>query len=182
VRRNNRRYGGYVVHIGVIVVAAAVTGSSCYQVERQAKLRPGESLDVGAYHLTYGGVREIQEPGVRIVQAQVALESGPRSGTSSGQLLGGLQPSKRFHRNFERQPSTEVAIRSSALADVYVVLVGWETDGSASFLVFVNPLVIWLWIGGIIAAVGAFIALWPDPQPRLVSVRRPAAGLATSGA
>jgi cytochrome c-type biogenesis protein CcmF len=175
VRRNNRRYGGYVVHIGVIVIAAAVTGSSIYQVEQQAKLRPGESVDVGGYRLTYGGVREIQEPGVRVVQAQVAVESG-------GQLLGGLQPSKRFHRNFERQPSTEVAIRSSALADVYVVLVGWEADGSASFLVFVNPLVIWLWIGGVIAAVGAFIALWPDPQPRLVSVRRPAPGLATSGA
>jgi cytochrome c-type biogenesis protein CcmF len=175
IRRNNRRYGGYVVHLGVVTIAAAVTASSFYQLERQAKLRPGEAVSVGEYRLTYAGLRERQEPGVRVVEAQVAVESG-------GRLVDSLAPDKRFYRNFERQPSTGVAIRSTPLEDLYVVLVGWEGDGSASFLVFVNPLVMWLWLGGIVAVFGAFIALWPDPEVRPVALRRPARGMAVSGA
>jgi cytochrome c-type biogenesis protein CcmF len=175
VRRNNRRYGGYVVHLGVIVIAAAVTGSSFYQVERQAKLRPGEALEVGSYRLTYNGLREHREPGARVVGADLAIES-------DGRAVGGMTPDKRFYRNFERQPSTSVAIRSTPLEDLYVVLVGWDPDGSASFLVFVNPLVAWLWVGGVVAVLGAFVALWPDPRPRAVAVRRPARGLAVSRA
>ena len=61
---------------------------------------------------------------------------------------------KRFYRGFERQPSTSVGIRTTPFDDLYVVLAGWETDGSASFMVFVNPLVIWIWLGGIVALAG----------------------------
>ena len=175
VQRNNRRYGGYVVHLGVIVIAAAVTASSFYQLERQAKLRPGEAVSIGEYRLTYTGLRDLAEPGARVVQAQMAVEM-------NGRLVDGLAPDKRFYRNFERQPSTSVAIRSTALEDLYVVLVGWEADGSASFLVFVNPLVVWLWIGGIVAVLGAVVAMWPDPRPRTVSVRQPVRGMAVSRA
>ena len=175
VQRNNRRYGGYVVHLGVIVIAAGVTASSFYQLERQTKLRPGEAVSIGEYHLTYTGLRELAEPGARVVQAQVAVEA-------NGVLVDGLAPDKRFYRNFERQPSTGVAIRSTALEDLYVVLVGWEADGSASFLVFVNPLVVWLWIGGIVAVFGAVVAMWPDPRPRAVPVRQPVGGMAISRA
>jgi cytochrome c-type biogenesis protein CcmF len=175
VRRNNRRYGGYVAHLGVIVMAAAITGSSFYQLERQAQLRPGEAIDLGGYRLTFLGLRERQEPGVRIVQAQVALEADNR-------LIGSLTPDKRFHRGFERQPSTGVSIRTTPIEDLYVVLVGWEPDGSASFLFFVNPLVVWLWFGGALALFGALVALLPDPRPRLVTATRPAPGLAVSRA
>lgn len=175
VRRNNRRYGGYVVHLGVILMAAAVTASSMYQLERTARLRPGEAIDVGAYRLTYNGLRERQEPGIRIVEAQLAVES-------DGRLLGALTPDKRFHRGFERQPSTQVAIRTTAAEDLYIVLAGWEADGSASFLVFVNPLVVWLWLGGIVALAGTFMAMWPAMRPRVVTVERPAPSLAVGRA
>ena len=99
-----------------------------------------------------------------------------------GRLIDGLAPEKRFYRNFEGQPSTGVAIRSTALEDLYIVLVGWEADGSASFLVFVNPLVVWLWIGGIVAVFGAVVAMWPDPRPRTVPARQPIGGMAVSRA
>ena len=175
IRRNNRRYGGYVVHLGVVMMAAAVTASSMYQLERTARLQPGEALQIGAYRLTYNGLRERQEPGVRIVEARMSVQSG-------SELLGALTPEKHFFRNFERQPSTQVAIRTTPFEDLYVVLVGWEQDGSASFLVFVNPLVVWLWLGGIVALGGTLVAMWPAARPRTVTVAAPSPALAVGRA
>jgi cytochrome c-type biogenesis protein CcmF len=171
ISRNNRRYGGYIVHLGVVMIAVAVTASTGYQVERAARLHPGESVDVGEYRLTYNGLRERQEPGVRILEAQLAVEEGSN-------LLGTLITDKRFYRGFDRQPSTSVGIRTTPLDDLYVVLAGWETDGSASIMVFVNPLVIWIWLGGIVAVAGGLIAMWPEARTRAVSVSAPAPGLA----
>jgi cytochrome c-type biogenesis protein CcmF len=173
--RNNRRYGGYVVHLGVVMIAVAVTASSMYQIEQSAQLRPGESLTIGEYHLTFNGLHERQEPGVRIVEAQLAVESGR-------ELVGTLISDKRFYRSFERQPSTTVGIRTTPTDDLYVVLAGWEADGSASFIVFVNPLVIWLWLGGIVALAGSLVAMWPQPRPSLVSVGASSRGLAVGRA
>jgi cytochrome c-type biogenesis protein CcmF len=175
IRRNNRRYGGYVVHLGVVMMAAAVTASSMYQLERTARLQSGEALQVGQYRLTYNGMRERQEPGVRIMEARMSVQSG-------AELLGALTPDKRFYRNFERQPSTQVAIRTTPFEDLYVVLAGWEQDGSASFLVFVNPLVVWLWLGGIVALGGTVVAMWPAPRPRAVTIESPSPALAVGRA
>jgi cytochrome c-type biogenesis protein CcmF len=175
ISRNNRRYGGYVVHLGVVMIAVAVTASSVYQVEQSARLRPGESLTVAEYRLTFNGLRERQEPGVRIVEAQLAVES-------DRELVGTLITDKRFYRGFERQPSTSVGIRTTPVDDLYVVLAGWEADGSASFMVFVNPLVIWIWLGGIVALAGALVAMWPQPRPSLVSVGASSRGLAVGRA
>jgi cytochrome c-type biogenesis protein CcmF len=175
IRRNNRRYGGYVVHLGVVTLSLAIVASSFYQQERHVSLKPGDVVEVGAYRLTFDRLRERTEPGVRVVEAPLTLQTD--SGVSES-----LYPSKNFHKHFERQPSTGVIIRSTVLEDLYVVLAGWEPDGSASFLIFINPLVIWLWIGGLIVLLGSFITLWPDRYPRTVPVVRPAAGLAVSGA
>jgi cytochrome c-type biogenesis protein CcmF len=175
LRRNNRRYGGYVVHLGVVIIAIAIIGSSFYQLEHQVTLRPGQAADIGRYRLTFTGLQEVRDPGVRSVRAPLPVEE-------SGRLVDAITPEKRFHRNFERQPSTVVAIRTTAIEDLYVVLVGWEPDGSASFLLFVNPLVVWLWAGGAVALLGAFIAIWPHPVPATVRLARPSPGLAVSGA
>jgi cytochrome c-type biogenesis protein CcmF len=159
-RRNNRRYGGYVVHIGIVVMTAAVAGSSYYQLEREAKLNPGDTVDIGDYRLQYLGLSERREPGYRAVEARLDVYA-------SGRPAGTLVPEKRFHRNFERQPSTEVAIRTTPLDDLYVVLVGWEETGAASFLIYVNPLVVWLWIGGALSIAGGVFSFWPTTVPRL---------------
>ena len=104
-------------------------------------------MEIAEYRLTFNGLRERQEPGVRIVEAQLAVEAGR-------ELVGTLITDKRFYRGFERQPSTSVGIRTTPMDDLYVVMAGWEADGSASFMVFVNPLVIWIWLGGIVAVAG----------------------------
>lgn len=175
IRRNNRRYGGYIVHLGIVMVAVAVTASTMFQTEKTGKLNPGDALTIGPYRLTYNGLNQRAEPGVQIVEAQLALED-------NGQIVDAMRPDRRFYRNFERQPSTSVAIRTTALEDLYVVLTGWEPDGSASFIAFINPLVIWLWLGGLVAFAGTLIAIWPDPRPRLVTVTAPAPGLAVGRA
>jgi cytochrome c-type biogenesis protein CcmF len=175
ISRNNRRYGGYVVHLGIVMIAVAVTASSMYQLERSAQLRPGESVSVADYRLTYNGLRERQEPGVRIVEAQLAVESNRA-------LIGSLVTDKRFYRSFERQPSTSVGIRTTPVDDLYVVLAGWEADGSASFMVFVNPMVIWIWLGGIVALAGGLVSMWPQSQRSVVPVSIPTRGLAVGRA
>jgi cytochrome c-type biogenesis protein CcmF len=175
ISRNNRRYGGYIVHLGIVMIAVAVTASSMYQVEQMARLNPGESISVSEYRLTYNGLVERAEPGVRILEAQLAVESG-------GQLQGTLVTDKRFYRGFERQPSTSVGIRTTPFDDLYVVLAGWEQDDSASFMVYVNPMVIWIWLGGVMAVGGGLVALWPERRARTVTVASPTRGLAVGRA
>ena len=175
VRRNNRRYGGYVVHLGVVTLSVAVVASHFYQQERQVNLQPGQAVEVGSYRLAFEQLQERTEPGVRVVDAPLELQA-------NGRAVEVLHPTKNFHKNFDRQPSTGVAIRSTALDDLYVVLAGWEADGSASFLIFVNPLVVWLWVGGLIVLFGSFITLWPDRYSHPVRAAQPAPGFAVSGA
>jgi cytochrome c-type biogenesis protein CcmF len=83
-----------------------------------------------------------------------------------------MAPGKRFYQNFENQPSSEIAIRSTPLNDLYLVLVGWQEDGHISMLAFVNPLVFWLWIGGAVMIGGTLISLWPEAEARKAAVRR----------
>jgi cytochrome c-type biogenesis protein CcmF len=82
---------------------------------------------------------------------------------NDGELIGKLIPEKYFHRTYE-QPVTEVAIRTTLVEDLYVILVGWDEDGTTAFKVLVNPLVSWIWIGGIVLALGGLIAFWPEQQ------------------
>jgi cytochrome c-type biogenesis protein CcmF len=154
VRSNRRRYGGYVVHIGIILIAIGVVGSQFYQIQTNAWLKPGESIQAGAYELTLGGVHEGAFPGYRKVWADLAVKQG-------GQPIGSLEPARQFHVNFETEPNSKVALRSTPLDDLYVVLSGWQPDGSANLFIFVNPLVWWVWIGGVVLMIGGLIALWP---------------------
>jgi cytochrome c-type biogenesis protein CcmF len=174
IRRNHRRYGGYIVHLGIVVIALAMVSSHVYQIERQVSLKPGELVEVAGYRLRFDRLEERQEPGVRVVAAPIALVDGGRSEL--------LLPTKNFHQHFERQPATGVAIRTTPREDLYVVLTGWEPDGAASFLIFVNPLVVWIWIGGVVVLLGSVITLWPARSPTFVPAARPSGAYAPQGA
>lgn len=155
-RRNNRRYGGYLVHLAMILVGTGLIGSTAYQQERVAVLSPGETITVGAYTLQAQGLRSYEFSGGRMMEAPLLLGSEV------------LRPHKLFFRNFERQPSTEVAIRTTPFEDLYIVLSSWEgsgTDARVNVMVFVNPLVPWIWVGGFLFLVGSVVAMWPTPQP-----------------
>lgn len=166
-RSNRRRYGGYVVHIGIILIGIAITGSQFYQLQDNAWLHPGDSMAIGRYTLTMGHLDEGAFPGYRKVWADLAL-------TRNGEPIGTVEPAREFHTNFETEPDSKIVILSTPLDDLYIVLAGWQADGAANFFVFVNPLVIWLWIGGVVLIVGSLICLWPEGVPAYAPATEPA--------
>ena len=155
---NRRRYGGYIVHIAIILIGVAIIGSNHYQIEREVSLSPGESISLGRYTLTYNGLAEQALPDRRIVSANLAVSEDDRS-------IGQIEPARSFRRNFERQPTSTIVIRSDLREDLYVVLASWDAAGNASFFMYVNPLVMWLWIGGVVLLLGGLVIIWPESSP-----------------
>lgn len=154
VSKNRRRWGGYLVHLGVVLMAVGIIGSNVYQVEVTKTVARGETIQVGDYALTYNGLQEKQEGDQTVVYAEMPV-------TYKGKDLGTVKPEKIFYTYWE-QPSTEVALKSSLKEDLYVVLSGWEAGGEkATFKVDINPLVNLLWLGGYVLIFGTLFALWP---------------------
>jgi cytochrome c-type biogenesis protein CcmF len=160
VARNRRRYGGYLVHLAMVLLAVGVLGSA-HQVERVVTLGPGESARVGSYTLAYDNLYGYRQPGVEAAFARLAL-SGP-----NGERLGALEPDRRVYRNWESQPVSGIAIETTWpwLDDVYVVLLEADAASRATLHVFVNPLVFCIWVGGWLFVVGTLVAAWPEARP-----------------
>ncbi len=160
VRRNGRRYGGYIVHIGMLLIAMGIIGNEFYQSEGRANLRPGESITVANYTLTYRKLDAVQGP-------NYTEFIGSMDVTRNGQPFGQILPKKHIYNKNEEQPMTEVGLRPGLVEDVYVVLAGFENFGAtASFKVYINPLMSWMWAGGLVMILGVLVSAWP---------RRPAA-------
>ncbi|HSM37769.1 MAG TPA: cytochrome c-type biogenesis CcmF C-terminal domain-containing protein [Candidatus Limnocylindrales bacterium] len=160
--RNRRRYGGYAVHVGIAVMAVAVAISATAGSDTTATLRPGESMQLGAYTITN---RQLvaeplaADPRVFETRAELTL-AGPQSGS--------LAPALRDYPNTATLIATP-AVRTAAGEDLYVTLLGADPmTGEVTLHVFVNPLVVWIWVGGGIAAAGGVFAAWPDRR-RLVA-------------
>jgi cytochrome c-type biogenesis protein CcmF len=161
VQRNRRRYGGYIVHLGVVLAFVGMTGSSAYQLEKDVVLRPGQRADVGQFTLQYDHLEPLVMPTYEGFIATVRVFRGD-------DLLSTLKPEKRLYF-VQNQPTTEVALRTSLWEDLYVILAGFESSRIATFKVFVNPLVAWLWMGGLVMVIGTIIAIWPERRaPRAV--------------
>lgn len=162
VARARPRYGGYVVHLGVAMVAVGVISSSFYQHAREVTLPPGTATNLGRYTLTHLGLGEKRESGARIVSALVGVSD--ESGASWT-----LAPGKVFYDNFANQPATRVAIETTRLEDLYLVLAGWGDDGSISLVATVNPMVVLIWAGGLALLLGTLVTLWPERGAEPVS-------------
>ncbi|HEX6474133.1 MAG TPA: heme lyase CcmF/NrfE family subunit [Candidatus Limnocylindria bacterium] len=161
--RNRRRYGGYLVHAGICVMAIAIAVSATMGIEGTATLQPGEEMAVGPYTLRHE--RLVIEPlpsdaRVRETRA-VIMVSGPQPGELATALRD--YPSSTT-------PIATPAVRSSIGEDLYVTLIGYDPDsGAATLRVFVNPLVGWIWLGGAIVALGAVFAAWPERRRRAMA-------------
>ncbi|MFP6626035.1 MAG: heme lyase CcmF/NrfE family subunit [Deltaproteobacteria bacterium] len=151
--KNQRRYGGYVIHLGVVFIFLGVTMSSVYQVEEMHTVDPGQSFSVGAYTLDYQGMEDRSDEHLMRLVATLGI-------SKNGQDKGVLRPEKRFYRRPE-QPATEVAFRSTLGEDLYVILGSVDDKKRATFQVYINPLVAWLWIGGFVLMAGTAIAIFP---------------------
>lgn len=163
VERNRRRYGGYIVHIGVMLMVIGIAGSTFYKTDTQVNLKKGESVTLRQYNVRFDGLKEIKRENHDAVIANLTI-------TENGQPAGMLFPEKDFYPQQE-QPTSEMAVRSTLAEDLYIILAGWEKDGSASLKVMINPLIIWLWLGWIVLVGGSVIALLPDPREERAMAR-----------
>jgi len=170
--RDPRRYGGYFVHLGVAVMAIAVVGSTIYREQARAVLAPGESFGARGYTFTYERLTS-REPGVNGIELEVYADIRV---TEGGNEVALMQPGRRFFTNFPEQPTGIVALDESLTRDLYLFVQGWNADGVAEVHAFVNPLVMWLWIGGGVYVAGGLLAYGP------ARVRRPVTALASTEA
>jgi len=149
--RNRRRYGAYLAHAGILLVAAGLVGSHVWQQSRQVTLRPGESVTVGSHTLTYEGM--------------ASQTSGDHGELLARLQLGDatLEPARLTYPSLGGQAVTRVAIRSTPIDDVYVVLAGADAR-SATMTIYVNPLVTWIWVGGALLVAGVLLGNLVRPE------------------
>jgi cytochrome c-type biogenesis protein CcmF len=154
LRRHNRRYGGFVVHLGILIIALGVTGSHAWSVQTETTLKRGESAELAGYRLRFDGLSAAEESNhFKVVGAFTV---------TNGRALGTLHPAKKFYPQ-EQAPIAYVDYRLGLKEDVYVVLGDFARDGSqATIKVQVNRLVSWIWIGGVVLTLGALLAILPD--------------------
>ena len=159
ISRNPRRYGGYLIHVGITVIGLGVIGSTLFQQETQRTLAVGDSLDLGGYSMKYESLDsgQIAEDGRAMDIANVTLIRG-------GQEIAHLRPRRDYFPNPDGMETMTIAGSHSTVEnDFYVILVGWEPveQNAATFKVYINPLINLIWWGGVILMFGTLIAAWP---------------------
>jgi cytochrome c-type biogenesis protein CcmF len=170
---NRPRYGGYVVHLGILMLAVGAIASSFYSVQRDLVMRPGDIETLGKYTFQYIMVDHEIFPDREQSIARFNLSSGGRD-------LGTLEASRSFYPDF-RISATRGAIRSTPIEDFYIVPSEFSDDGQAVFRILINPLVWWMWASGPVLILGIVLGLLPRRQPAVASVRIPS-GAQTAGA
>ncbi len=159
-QRNKRRYGGYLVHLGVLFLFLGIIGSSAFSLQKDVTVRPGESIELGGYRLEFQHLTTSMKGDRQIDQAVFKVYRGDK-------LLSTMRPEKHLYENF--QPSTEVAIRSTLRDDLYIILASYDLRNQiATVSVLVNPLMLWMWIGGSLMVLGTLLAISPSPKGRLL--------------
>lgn len=167
VVRNRRRYGGYMIHFGIVFMALGVIGIEMFQTETQATVGVGEQVTLGDYSVRYDSLAVFDTNDNRNVARAVV------SVYQDGEFVEELNPRRDFYYE-SRQPVTIPGVRSSMEDDLYVLLVDWEdiSVSSATFKLYHNPLVSWLWTGAIVLIFGTAVAAWPEKEVQ--AVRAPA--------
>lgn len=158
VSRNKRRYGGYIVHIGVVLIVIGITASSVFVTEKQSTLAPGQSMELRDYSLRFDGLKQYTTDAKNATIANLTL-------FENGKQVDTIAPEKNIYKyegNREINQETEVALRSTFKDDLYIILSGFNEDGSATIRVMINPLVNWIWAGGLVLVLGAIVTMWPS--------------------
>ena len=151
-----RRYGGYIVHIGIMLIFVGITGSSAFQTEAEQVLKKGDTMTIKNYQLTFLGVDQYKTANVEVINASLQVKK-------DGKNVGIMNPAKQYHP-VQDQTMTEVAILSDYREDLYLILGGIQKDGTVYIKAHINPLVTWIWWGGYILIIGTLIAMWPTRE------------------
>ena len=164
ISRNNRRYGGYIVHLGVVLIVIGITASSTFNSEVQATLNTGESFAVGEYELTFVKLETYTNDAKNGTKAVLLLSTG-------GKTIDTVYPEKNIYRyegNREINKETEVSLRSTYKDDLYIILSNVNSNTNATFRAIINPMVSWIWAGGFVVLFGALITMMPKFSKRRV--------------
>ena len=161
IMRNKRRYGGFIVHFGILVMAAGFIGSGLFQEEKNLFMSPSDSVRVGSWNFTLQSVGEASKHNWNAVEAVIQARH------DDGSVVE-LRPQKRVY-NKSSQPTTEAAIHTTFLEDIYVVLGDEVKTNVFSIRVYRNPLVVWVWGGSCIIALGVVFALMQGRRLKRIS-------------
>jgi cytochrome c-type biogenesis protein CcmF len=160
-RENPRRYGGYVVHLGIVLIFLGIAFSSVFQTQYQESLKVGDEVSFGPYTVrlrsfdTENMERELASVNEQKVWVNLEVFEG-------GRFVSLLQPMRVYYPSNPEQPSYEVAVRSTMMRDFYTLLAGFDIKaGTAIVGAFVNPMVAWIWVGTVIILLGGLVALAP---------------------
>jgi cytochrome c-type biogenesis protein CcmF len=162
--KNKRRYGGYVVHFAMVLIFVGLTGNA-FNRESSQQMLPGDEMKIGHYTLRMVNYREGDNPNYQygIVTIQAFRD---------GKLIRTMRPEKRAYKAGEGQATTEVALHSTPLEDLYIVYAGMSNDGQRyEIKAFVNPLVFWVWFGAAVMVFGTLITLLPDRKGAFMTPR-----------
>jgi cytochrome c-type biogenesis protein CcmF len=165
--RNRRRYGGYFIHISMMLMAIGILGIELFQQQTQGTIAVGESIKIADYTVQYKDLASWNEDGKGVNYTRAVI-----SVYKDGQFIQDLHPRKDFYFD-SQQTMTIPGLRPTFKDDLYILLVDWQPASTigATFKIYVNPLVNWLWIGSLLFLVGVFIAAWPDKDPEYAPAR-----------
>ncbi|HEY2432440.1 MAG TPA: cytochrome c-type biogenesis CcmF C-terminal domain-containing protein [Vicinamibacterales bacterium] len=173
VGRSRRRYGGYIVHVGIVLMFLGFAGQG-YKQEAQLLLKPGQQSTVGAFTIRHDALTVTSDQQKQMITGHATISRG-------GAVIGRMDPAKWFFVRHENEPTSEVAIRRAPGEDLYIVLAGYEVETqTATYAVTINPLVDWIWFGFGVLAIGTFIALLPESAFAFAAARLPAGAVTTS--
>jgi cytochrome c-type biogenesis protein CcmF len=174
IGRNKRRYGGYVVHLGIVLMFLGFAGEAM-SIDEQLLLRPGEQATVRNFTIRMDALRATDDGQKQMVTGHFTILN------EGGSEVAKLYPAKWYFRKHEDQPTTEVAIKRSFAEDIYLVMAGYEMQEQTASLEFhINPLVNWIWVGFGILAIGTLIALLPEAAFSFATASVPAGSVTTS--
>lgn len=160
VGRNRRRYGGYIVHLGVVLIFIGL-GGAAFKQTWTGVLRPGGAFEIGEYEVTYQEARRFSTEEKMVAMAVMRVEKG-------GRLVATLTPQRNFHLA-QNQPQSEIGLRTTLAEDLYLVLTRMDEAGAATVRAWVNPLVMWIWLGGAVMVAGMAVILTAKPPALPVS-------------
>jgi len=168
--RSRRRYGGYIIHISMVLMAIGILGIEVFQTQTQGTIPVGSSLELSGYKVTFDSVAQFDTSGGRNVTRAVM------SIYRDGNYLGKVYPRRDYYYE-SQQPMTIAGLRSTMLDDLYIILVDWQPISSfgATFKIYHNPLVNWLWLGSILFILGTLVAAWPEKEVEpFIATNKPA--------
>jgi cytochrome c-type biogenesis protein CcmF len=175
VGRSRRRYGGYIVHVGIVLMFLGFAGQG-FRKDETVLLKPGQQTTLGHFTVRQNALRITDDGAKQMVTADMSV-------FEDGKPRGSLYPARWFYRKHEDEPTTEVAIRRSPTEDFYISVGGYDPkDQSVNVEIVINPLVNWIWLGFAVMAMGTGLALLPERTFAFAMAKFPVEAATTAGA